>query len=469
MLTHDMVSAAIAAAMRNERLPPPVLAAEQDRRWRDLARYARENSPYYARLYGALDLDRAALTDLPTVNKPELQRHFDEVVTDRRITLAGVQEFCAAPPGGSPWLFNSFAVLMSSGTSGERGYFVMDGQALADAIAAGFRQSNRGPAPEAIASGGPPAGPPPQQRIAAVMLIEPFDAAGMLMRMIPESVGPKRLIDIRGDFGDLVAQLNEFQPTLLSSFPYMLRLLSEAAKDGRLKIAPARITSSGDVLTASDRASVVRAFGLQPYDYYCSTEVPYIAWECDRHDGLHVNADAAIVESVDADNRPVPAGTLGARLLLTNLSSRALPLIRYEMSDQVEYRDDACPCGSRLPRIRTVAGRVEHTLSLPGTQGKRVSLIPEHIDEYVGGLPGLKNYQVIQEEAARLTVNVIPQDAAAADSVGAAVLAGLRQCFARYGAADVRLDLRTVDRLEPSRPGSTKICHYWNRWGQGGA
>lgn len=458
MLTHDLVSAAIAAAMRNERLPPPALAEVQDRRWRELARHARRHSPYYARLYAEVDLDRARLADLPTVNKPALQAHFDEVVTDRRVTLAAVKEFCGRPPGGSPWLFDAFAVLMSSGTSGERGYFVIDGAALADAIATGFRQSNRGPAPD---------GPPLQQRIAAVMLIEPFDAAGLLMRLIPESVGAKRLIDIRGDSSGIVAQLNEFQPTLLSSFPYMLRLLAEAVEDGRLRIAPQRITSSGDVLTASDRATVRRAFGREPYDYYCSTEVPYIAWECDAHDGLHVNADVAIVESVDVDNRPVPAGTLGARLLLTNLSNRALPLIRYEMSDQVEYRDDACSCGSRLPRIRTVAGRVEHTLSLPGAAGSRISLIPEHIDEYVGGLPGLKNYQVIQEESARLTVNYIPQDGAAAETVGQAVLAGLRRCFERYGAASsVQLDLRRVDRLEPIRTGSTKVCHFWNRWGR---
>ena len=32
--------------------------------------------------------------------------------------------------------------MMSSGTSGQRGHYLMDGPALADAIAQGFRQSN---------------------------------------------------------------------------------------------------------------------------------------------------------------------------------------------------------------------------------------------------------------------------------------------------------------------------------------
>ena len=481
MLNHALVGQAMRQARENERLTPQQVAALQDRKLRDLVRFAKEHSPFYGRLYKSLDPDRFELADLPTVTKRLLQENFDDVVTDRRLNLAGVKAFCDQKrPDGPPWHLGEFAVLMSSGTSGERGYFVLDGAALADAIAVGYRQSNRAPAPSAslgamptpvvpagamptASVGMPPASPqPPQQRIAAVMLIEPFDAAGMLMRLIPESVGPKRLIDIRQDFETVCRELNEFQPTLLSSFPYLLRMLAEAAGDGRLRIAPARITSSGDVLTASDRSSVRAAFGLEPFDYYCSTEVPYIAWEGDDHDGLHVNADYAIVESVDAAYRPVPSARLGDKLLLTNLSNRAMPLIRYEMSDQVEYLAEGG--GGPLPRIRTVAGRVEHVLSLPGVSGGRTSLIPEQIDEYLGGLEGLANYQVIQETKSRLTVNFIPRAAEAAAGVGQALRAGLALCFERYGVSkDIEIDLRQVERLAPVRPGATKICHYWNR------
>jgi phenylacetate-coenzyme A ligase PaaK-like adenylate-forming protein len=283
------------------------------------------------------------------------------------------------------------------------------------------------------------------------------------MRLIPESLGPKRLIDIRGDFGSICDELTAFRPTLLSSFPYMLRMLAEAALAGRLRIAPTRITSSGDVLSASDRQAVAAAFGVAPHDYYCATEATYIAWECDQHDGLHVNADYLIVESVDAGNRPVPPGRLGERLLLTNLSNRALPLVRYEMSDQVEYADGPCPCGCLLPRIRTVAGRVEHVLRLPGAAGGRVALVPEHIDDFVGPLEGLANYQVIQQAPSRLRVNVVPATGADADAVAAAVRRGLAACFARYGVAEgVAVELCRVERLAPIRPGATKVCHYWN-------
>ena len=293
------------------------------------------------------------------------------------------------------------------------------------------------------------------------MLIEPFDSAGLLMRLIPDSVGVKRLIDNRQDFPAICEQLNEFQPTFLSSFPYTLRMLSEAKRAGRLHISPSSITSSGDVLTAGDRAAVTEAFGVEPLDYYCCTEAAYLAWECDAHEGLHVNADYVIVESVDDQNKPAPPGELGAKILITNLFNRAMPLIRYEMSDQVEYMPGACPCGFPLPRIRTVAGRVEHILELPSATEGRVALIPEQIDHYVGELPLM--YQMIQERSGRVTINYIPRPEAG-ETIETDIRGNVNQCFERYGVdTALPLDLHRVEEFEPIRPGSNKVCLYWNR------
>ncbi len=459
MLTETMVAEAMRQALANERLSAEEFASLKETKLRKLLRFAVENSPLYAEMYRSVDVERTPLVELPTITKPVVQARFDEAVTDRRLTLEGVKRFCEGEEAGrSPWYLDEFAVMLSSGTTGERGFFVMDGPALADACAVGFRQSNRQPPTDA---------PPAQQRIAAVMLIERFDAAGLLMRMIPESVGQKRLIDIRRDFGDVCRELNEFQPTLLSSFPYMLRMLADAVADGRLSISPRRVTSSGDVLTASDRAAVKQAFGIQPYDYYCSTEAPYLAWESDAHDGLYVNADYYLVESVDRDNRPVGPDELGEKLLMTNLSNYSLPLIRYEMSDQVAFTSEPGSLGGPLPRIRTVAGREEHTIILPGKEAATVSLIPEHIDEFVGGLAGLANYQVIQDEPASLNVNFIVEKSGDEQAVSKRVIEGFRRCFETYAVVPtVEIALARVEQLEPIRPGSNKICHYWNRCGR---
>ena len=51
---------------------------------------------------------------------------------------------------------------------------------------------------------------------------------------------------------------------------------------------------------------------------------------------MHLFEDLVITEVVDADNRPVPPGQYGAKVLVTVLFSRTLPLIRYEMSDSLQ-------------------------------------------------------------------------------------------------------------------------------------
>jgi phenylacetate-coenzyme A ligase PaaK-like adenylate-forming protein len=454
MLTQSLIADAIRQAQQAERLSPEAFADLQKRKFRDLLRTAVAGSPFYARLYAGIDPEPAQLAELPTITKELVQRHFDEVVTDRRLRFDEVQRFCrAATPGGPPFYLDEFVLLQSSGTTGLRGCYVWDGPALADAIAVGYRQSNR----RRGAAG--------EHRLAAILQVDPTDAASVLMGLIPASVGAKRLLDIRQEFSAIVEELNAFQPTLLAAYPYMLWLLTEAARDGRLHIRPERITSSADVLTAGDRAAVRSAFGIEPFDYYCSTEVPYLAWECDAHDGLHVNADYVLLESVDADNRPVPPGTRGEKILVTNLSNRVMPLVRYEMSDQVEYATAPCPCGCRLPRLRTVAGRVEHLLILPGAGGTPVRIIEEYVDDLVGRLGGVAKYQAIQESAERLVVNVIVRAGWSWNDVRRAVLDGLDCCFRKYGvdAARVEVDLRRVEQLEPVTPGSRKVCRFWNR------
>jgi phenylacetate-coenzyme A ligase PaaK-like adenylate-forming protein len=456
MLSPELIGKAVGDATRQQFLPPPALQALQEQKLRALLRVALEQSPFYQQLYRGLDVAHCPLTELPTVNKPLIQDHFDEVVTDRRVTKAGVDEFCRSlAAGGSPWYLGAYAVLRSSGTSGRYGVFVWDADMITDGIAMGVRQGG---------DSGPPDASREKQRIAAVMLQEGFDAAGLLMRMIPPDVAEVRFIDIRKPLPDICRELNDFQPSLLSSFPYILRLLCEEAGRCRLHITPTRITSSGDVLTPSDRLLIEETFEVAPLNFYCATEAPYIAWESGEPGGLYVNADYVIAESVDASSHPVPPGQLGHKMLLTNLSNRVLPLIRYEMADQIEYLPGPNPGKRQLPRIRTVAGRIEHMIRLPGASGK-VALIPEYIDEYLGSLPGLVNYQIIQEAPARCTVNVVPRHGVDAGEALRQAQDGISRCFARYGvdAGAVQIDWHTVVELKPVREGATKVCQFWNR------
>ena len=59
--------------------------------------------------------------------------------------------------------------------------------------------------------------------------------------------------------------------------------------------------------------------------------------------GIHLPDDLCLVEIVDRDGRAVPPGQPGERILVTNLYNPALPLIRFEVTDEVAGHPRAVP------------------------------------------------------------------------------------------------------------------------------
>src|SRR5205823_10944439 len=114
---------------------------------------------------------------------------------------------------------------------------------------------------------------------------------------------------------------------------------------GRLK----GLTSAAEPLPPDARARIERAFGVHVSDCYMMAECPPLTTGCPEFPGSHVNADLALLEVVDDEYRPVPDGTPGAKVLVTNLYNLVQPLIRYEVGDVVTVSPSPCPCGSPLP------------------------------------------------------------------------------------------------------------------------
>ena len=81
----------------------------------------------------------------------------------------------------------------------------------------------------------------------------------------------------------------------------------------------------------------------------------------------------------------------GARLLVTNLFNRVLPLIRFEVSDLVALDPEPCPCGRSLMRVRSLEGRAEEVLDVGG-----VTVHPMQF-ALVTADPDVREFQVVQE------------------------------------------------------------------------
>jgi phenylacetate-coenzyme A ligase PaaK-like adenylate-forming protein len=309
--------------------PATQIAARQRAGLRALVEHAIAHSPFHARRLRGVDaarIDVADLACLPVMTKAEMMDAFDEVVTDRRLDRRLVEQALASTTGEPCPLFGEYVALASGGSSGRRGVFVLDRDALVEF----FSSLNRRSVQRMMEQGGPPPGGVTIAMIAAASAVHatggaPAWMAGQPVRFVP--------VPVTQPVSDLVAQLNALEPDVLYGYPSAIAVLAREQMAGRLRVAPEAITTSSETLLPEWRAVIREAFGVSIVDTFGSSE-GLVGVTAPDDDVLVFNSDVCIVELVDDAGRPVEPGVPSAKILVTNLANRTQPLIRYEITDR---------------------------------------------------------------------------------------------------------------------------------------
>jgi phenylacetate-CoA ligase len=253
-----------------------------------------------------------------------------------------------------------------------------------------------------------------------------------------------------------IRALNTKKPRYLSTYPSTIRNICHAAREKGVRMhQPRVILVSGEVVDNRLRDLVRRTFGAEPLDVYGSTEVGYAASECARHEGLHLFPWKVMVELLDEKGEEVPAGQTG-RVVVTDLVSRATPIIRYSgLGDYAVRRESLCPCGSPLPLLARVEGRVVDTIVLPNGQ----TIHPYNLTLALEDTPCLSRFQIRQERPDYLRVLLVKDQTPEAQAVSFAPDGDLgREILDRFHRIlkhQVKVDLVTVEDI-PKRPGARK-------------
>jgi phenylacetate-CoA ligase len=394
--------------MQRLRWPAERLRQERRERLRDLLRVATASSPWHRDRLAGIDPDgfeESDLAGLPPMTKDDLMANWDAVVTDRRLTLDLVEGHLAGLEADA-YLFDEVHAVASGGSSGRRGVFVFGWPAWATAYA-GFMRStflDRAATPELAAI---------PLRVA---MIGARNASHMTSALAQTFVSPAvdvARFPVTQPIGQIVAGLNAYQPLLLMGYASMLALLAAEARTGRLRVLPRRIISTSEPLLPETRQAVTEAF--------CAPVA-------------------------NMAGRPVPPGVRSDKLYVTALANPTLPLIRFELTDQVTVLDRPCPCGSAHTLIADIQGRLDDVFTYPGGQ-----VVHPHV---FGSLlrrdPGILEYQVRQTPAgAEILVVGAPADPGA---IGRRVAAELNA----LGLPRPAVEVRVVDQLERQETGKVR-------------
>ena len=236
----------------------------------------------------------------------------------------------------------------------------------------------------------------------------------------------------------MLAGLNEFAPTHIMAYPSMLHRLALEAQAGRLHIAPRQLTCGSEPLLPEARRAIEDAFGAV-INTYATSEAGVMARSFPGSPGLHLTEDVAVYEPVDGEGRPTPAGAHAAKLLVTNVINHALPLIRYELTDEVTFLAEPNPGPWTGRRIADIHGRVDDSFTYDGG----VEVHPHVFRSALGRLAQVSEYQVRQTpRGAAITVR------APADIDMAAASRELVASLERLGLAEPEILITPVEQID---------------------
>jgi phenylacetate-coenzyme A ligase PaaK-like adenylate-forming protein len=427
--------------------PRDRLDAFRARALRQTLGHAIECSPWHRDRLGGLDPRTFRVEDvasLPTMTKADLMGAFDRIATDPRVTLRRCEEHIES---GELLMDGELAVFASGGSSGVRALGVEHVVPLAEAWTCGMLRflmrwtvrkrhiprfilpllthlRSRSSRPSMVGIGAAP-GP---------------HASHILGRLF--GGGGRASFSVVDPLEEIVAGLNRLQPRHMVAFASFIPRLLEETRQGRLRIRPRIVSPVAEPLLPEHETAIAEVWGATIFTSWGATEVTGIGASSGFESGMLLQDDLQIVEPVDERGIPVAAGQRAAKVFVTPLRPRALPLIRYEITDQVTLLGTPAVCGSSFTRISSVTGRLDDEFIYD--HGIRVH--PHLFRTVLGRRRAITEYQVEQTPRGAAIRVVLVAGEHALD--GDRVMDEVREHLAKQGLRGAEIGLEIVSHVD---------------------
>ena len=305
------------------------------------------------------------LADLPLLEKAQVREHFDELNRYGIARSLALAEGLAAERSRdfTPALRHGISVGLSSGTSGERGVFLVSRQESsrwAGTVMAKLL-SHR-----SLCQLVSPLAPP--LRVAFLLRANSNLYTRVHSRRLQFSY-----LDLLAGLSGLVSELNRLQPHVLIAPASALGLLAQQQGQA-LNIRPQQVVSVAETLEPDDARHARNAWHRHLQEVYQCTE-GFLAASC-PHGRLHLNEEHVHIEPQWLD-----AGQQRFVPVITDFSRRTQAFVRYRLDDvlRIDAEQD-CPCGRHTRTIAAIEGRQDDVLWLPDVRNDALTaLFPDSL------------------------------------------------------------------------------------------
>lgn len=311
----------------------------QDKRLRSVVRYAYENVPFYSRVYREAGFDPYSvrgiedLSKLPVVKKDVFKRQSSSELLSKEFEISRLKRVRTSGSSGTP-----FELYINKAEDSWRKAIYMRAN-----INCGQKARDRW-----------------------VVLTAPHhfhDTTGIQRKL---GLFAQTCVSLWDPSDKKIEEIAAINPNVLDGYSGSLVLLAKAmARRGLSVIKPRLMFGNAEAIDLEARRYIEKVFGAPYCDQYGCAEVDRAAWQCLERRGYHLDVDSVITEFIDEHGEAVAAEEKG-EVAFTSLFNYAMPILRYAIGDIGLPSDELCTCGRTLPMMKSIEGRKDSLLVLPG-------------------------------------------------------------------------------------------------------
>ena len=364
---------------QGERFSVQALQRYQLDRLNEVINTARERSPFYRRHFGGcgtLPLNSLAdLAGLPFMGPEDVRRE-------------GLKMLCVHQGE-----ISRVVTLETSGTTGQpkQVYFTEEDQALTvDMFAQSMSQITGVGEPVSI----------------LLPAVRPGGVGDLLYRALLALRAKPERCGLISSLPDMLQKLISRRASCLVGVPVQVLALARYCemRQKSSSVALKNVLLCTDYVPVAATREIERIWGCRVFDYYGMTEAGLGGgMECPARRGYHLHEADLYFEVVDpASGRPVKEGQEG-EVVISTLTRRGMPLIRYRTGDFSRLVPGLCPCGTVLRRLEKVRFRQSGMVFIGDCGGFAMA----DLDEVLLALPGVVNFSAgLTRQGDRATLKI---------------------------------------------------------------
>ena len=209
------------------------------------------------------------------------------------------------------------------------------------------------------------------------------------------------------------------------------------------------VFSTAETLHQYQRNLIESIFSCKVANKYGCSELGNFAYECPEG-RMHISAENVFVEFLQ-QGKPATSGEIG-EIIVTGLTNRCMPLIRYKIGDKGIPTNDVCSCGRRLPLMELTAAKITEMIITP--EGEIFS--SELLDYINLGLmhkriKGIKQFRVIQKSEGIFLVEIVRNTEFSFASVEF-----FKRKMKEFIGEDIKIDIEFVKEIPREKTGKLR-------------